>query len=178
MNKFVRWLARLDDLVLKANLAACGALLVVMVAVAALGVFFRFVMRDSLSWSEEFDAYLFVWLTCLGAAAGVKLRAHPEVRAIPERLPSAMQALLADVADAVILALGVVLVVYGGDMIELMGTETASSLPISMVYPYLAIPVGGALLVWHSVVRVTLAHLAPGAHRFGVGAAQPVTEHL
>ncbi len=45
--------------------------------------------------------------------------------------------------------------VYGGQLILLMGAETASSLPISMIYPTLAIPVGGALFMLHSVAHVT-----------------------
>jgi TRAP-type C4-dicarboxylate transport system permease small subunit len=178
MQKLATLLARLDEAVFKATLIVCGALLTVMVAVAALGVFCRFVLHASLSWSEEFDAYLFVWLTCLGAAAGVKLRAHPEVRAIPDRLPAFAQAIVADFTDAAILVLGGILVVYGSDMITLMGAETASSLPISMVYPYLAIPVGGALLIWHSAVRIARAHLAPGTRQADAGAAGIVPEHI
>jgi TRAP-type C4-dicarboxylate transport system permease small subunit len=36
-------------------------------------------------------------------------------------------------------------------MIFRMGTETASSLPISMRYPYAAIPIGGMALIVHSL---------------------------
>jgi TRAP-type C4-dicarboxylate transport system permease small subunit len=178
MEKFARSLARLDDWVLKITLAVCGALLTTMVVVAALGVFFRFVLHASLSWSEEFDSYVFVWLTCLGAAAGVKMRAHPEVRAIPDRLPKPAQAVLADLGDGVILALGLIFVRYGSEMVTTMGTETAASLPVSMVYPYLSIPVGGALLIWHSVVRIAVTHLAPGVRQDSVASAHAIPEHI
>ena len=178
MEKLARRLAWLDDLVLKINLALCGSLLTVMVVVAALGVFFRFVLHASLSWSEEFDSYLFVWLTCLGAAAGVKMRAHPEVRAIPDRLPKAVQAIVADLTDVAVIALGLVFVLYGSEMVSMMGTETAASLPVSMVYPYLSIPVGGALLIWHSVVRIVVSHLAPGVDQNSVVAAHAIPEHI
>lgn len=177
MQPLARSLVRLDDLVLKATLAICGTLLTVMVVVAGLGVFCRFVLHASLSWSEEFDSYLFVWLTCLGAAAGVKLRAHPEVRVIPDRVPAALQLLMANVADIAIAALGVVFVVYGADMISLMGSETAASLPISMVYPYLAIPVGGGVLIWHSFVRIAISTFSP-ANRAALEPASAVPEHI
>jgi TRAP-type C4-dicarboxylate transport system permease small subunit len=177
MRRLVRALVRVDNAVLKVNLVACGALLLTMVVLAGAGVFFRFVLHSSLSWSEELEAYLFVWLTCLGAAAGVKLRAHPEVRALADRLPGFTRKLVADLGDAVVIALGAIFVVYGGNMIELMGSETASSLPISMTYPYLAIPVGGALLVFHSVVRILVAHLAPFAPGEATDAAAPALAH-
>ena len=150
----------IDDLVLKATLVACGLILIVMITVAAFGIVSRFVFNASLAWSEELDAYLFIWLTCLGAGAGIRLRAHPEVRIAVDRLPAQAQKVLAVVADGIVLVLGVILLVHGGDMITLMGTETASSLPISMTWPYLAIPVGGAILILHSVTH-TLAAFFP-----------------
>jgi|GEM_PF-567618 TRAP-type C4-dicarboxylate transport system permease small subunit len=178
MEKIARTLVWIDDMALKITLAICGGLLTVMVVVAALGVFFRFVLHSSLSWSEELDAYLFVWLTCLGAAAGVKMRAHPEVRAIVDRLPSFTQKWLADFTDGIVLALGLIFLIFGGEMVSLMGTETAASLPISMVYPYLSIPVGGALLIWHSAVRILVSNLAPGVRQDSVAAAHAIPEHI
>ena len=154
----VRWL---DAALLRLTLAVSGLILVLMVAVAGLGVITRFVFHASLSWSEELDAYLFVWLTCLGAAAGAKLHAHPSVQALADRFPVKARSALGDVTDFVVAGMGLILAVYGGTMISLMGTEAASSLPISMVYPYLAIPVGGALLVVHALVHLVLSHLSP-----------------
>lgn len=177
MDKLARGLLRIDDLVLKLTLFLCGGGLLAMVVVAGLGVIFRFVLHNSLSWSDELAAYLFVWLTCLGAAAGVKLRVHPEVRILADRCPPALSHLLADLIDCAILALGAVFVAYGGDMLDLMGTETAASLPISMVYPYLSIPVCGALLVFHSAVRIAVSHLAPGA-QVRPSIAAGVSEHI
>jgi TRAP-type C4-dicarboxylate transport system permease small subunit len=161
MKRMARYVRSLDDLVLRITLMISGAILGLMVAIAGLGVITRFVFHASLSWSEELDAYLFVWLTCLGAAAGVKLHAHPSVQALTDRLPARTQGVVRDVTDLVVMALGLILVTYGGEMISLMGTETASSMPISMIYPYLAIPVGGALLTVHALAHLIVSHLAP-----------------
>jgi TRAP-type C4-dicarboxylate transport system permease small subunit len=154
MGRITRIIFWIDDLVLKLCLGSCAFILVAMIIIEALGVIFRFVLHSSLSWSDEFVAYLFVWLTCLGAAAGFKLRAHPEVKALVVRLPHGMQQKISVVTDLVVLGLGIILVKYGGEMIGLMGMETASSLPISMTYPYLSIPVGGAALIIHSAVHI------------------------
>lgn len=177
MEKLARGLMLVDDIVLKINLFVCSCLLLGAVSVAGLGVVFRFVLHDSLSWSDEVSAYLFVWLTCLGAAAGVKLRAHPEVRVLADRMPAAFAPLLKDFTDCAILALGAVFVLYGADMLALMGTETATSIPISMVYPYLSIPVCGGLLAFHSLVRIVVSHLAPQAQS-NATLVEGVSEHL
>jgi len=177
MEKLARGLLFIDDVVLKINLFVSSCLLLAAVIVAGLGVVFRFVLHDSLSWSDEVAAYLFVWLTCLGAAAGVKLRAHPEVRVLADRVPASIAPLLKDFTDCAILALGAVFLMWGTDMLALMGTETAASIPISMVYPYLSIPVCGALLVFHSLVRIVVSHLAPQAQT-RAPIIEGVSEHI
>ena len=163
MGKLARGLLFIDGLLLRINLFVCACLLLSMVVIVGLGVIFRFILHNSLSWSDELSAYLFVWLTCLGAAAGIKLRVHPEVRILAERCPPALAKYLADATDCAILALGAVFLAYGGAMLDLMGTETATSMPFSMAYPYLSIPVCGALLIFHSITHIAIAHLAPNA---------------
>jgi TRAP-type C4-dicarboxylate transport system permease small subunit len=155
MRRFAKILMRVDDLAAAAGLFLCGALLLAMAGIAGLGVIFRFGLQASLSWSEELDTYLFIWLTCIGAAAGIKLQVHPQVMAFANRFSPRSQKKLAIASDGSIFALGVVLAWQGGHMIALMGTETASSIPISMIYPYLAIPVAGALFMLHALAHVT-----------------------
>jgi TRAP-type C4-dicarboxylate transport system permease small subunit len=177
LHSIARGLMWFDDLVLKVTLIVCGSCLLAMVAIQALGVIFRFGLHSSLSWSDEVSSYLFVWLTCLGAAAGVKLRVHPEVKALADRMPAYTQTAIRDLTDIAIAGLGLVFVVYGYSMLALMGDETASSLPISMVYPYLSIPVGGALLILHAAVRIVVSHLSPQA--IGQTAMMPeISSHI
>ena len=154
MQRFARAAARFDELVSQATLWICAALLTVMVVVTALGVVFRYVLRSSLSWSDEFAAYLFVWLTCLGASVGLRARIHPAIRVFADRFPERMQPFLHAFTDFVVIALGLIFVFYGGGMIALMGNETAASIPISMVYPFLAIPISGGLFVFHASMHL------------------------
>ncbi|RQD70740.1 MAG: TRAP transporter small permease [Tindallia sp. MSAO_Bac2] len=44
-------------------------------------VFMRYIMRASLSWSEEIARYMFVWLTYIGISYGVKTNRHIKVDA-------------------------------------------------------------------------------------------------
>src|ERR1700759_993033 len=91
LDRIARGLMWFDDLVLRVTLIVCGSLLLSMVVIQALGVVFRFILHSSLSWSDEVSSYLFVWLTCLGAAAGVKLRVHPEIKALAGRVAALYQ---------------------------------------------------------------------------------------
>ena len=171
MRPLVRALVRVDDLAASLALWLCAAILLAMVTIAGLGVVFRFGLHASLSWSEELDAYLFVWLTCLGAAAGVKRRAHPNVQVFIDRLGERQRAAVGVAADVAIFVFGALFAFYGGQLILLMGEETASSLPFSMSYPAAAVPVGGALFMLHSLTHAATALFDPAAARGAASAA-------
>ncbi len=53
--------------------------LAVMVIVIFSQVVMRYVFNNSLSWSEEFARYLFVWFSWMGVSAGVKDKEHLKV---------------------------------------------------------------------------------------------------
>lgn len=53
--------------------------LAIMVVVIFTNVVMRYIFNNSLSWSEEFARYLFVWFSWLGVSAGVKDNEHLRV---------------------------------------------------------------------------------------------------
>ena len=151
MKTVVHFFHVLSEWLQRSFLFVSCIILCFMVVVGGLGIVYRFVLKSSLSWNEELLGYLFVWLTCLGAAIGYKLGAHPSVLIMVERLPERLRSVTVVISDLVVFTLGVIFLLYGGQMIFRMGTETASSLPISMRYPYAAIPIGGMALIVHSL---------------------------
>ena len=57
-------------------------LLAIMSVVIVLQVFMRYVMENSLTWSEELARFCFVWLVYIGISYGVKKAKHIRVEAI------------------------------------------------------------------------------------------------
>jgi TRAP-type C4-dicarboxylate transport system permease small subunit len=53
--------------------------LAIMVIVIFTNVVMRYIFNSSLSWSEEFARYLFVWFSWIGVSAGVKDNEHLRV---------------------------------------------------------------------------------------------------
>jgi TRAP-type C4-dicarboxylate transport system permease small subunit len=53
--------------------------LAIMVVVIFTNVVMRYIFNNSLSWSEEFARYLFVWFSWIGVSAGVKDNEHLRV---------------------------------------------------------------------------------------------------
>jgi TRAP-type C4-dicarboxylate transport system permease small subunit len=63
------------------------ALMVAIMAVMALGVFFRYVLNDSLSWSEEVARYGLVAITFIGCGAAIRRRSHVRIDLLDLVLP-------------------------------------------------------------------------------------------
>jgi len=59
---------------------------IVMVIVVLLQVIFRYVMRISVPWTEEFARYLLILITFVGGALAVRDKQHISVTAIIDKL--------------------------------------------------------------------------------------------
>lgn len=148
------------------GLVDCADLLggLVLIAVTVLNlaaVFMRYVMLDSISWSEEMMRYGAVWVTFL-AAAGVSLRdEHLSLELFRHvggptcrKLHSALIHLLAAGFAGVVLYQGVIYCIKNG-------MQTSPTLGLPMVYAYGALAVGGALLLLAELVKTVDVFLPP-----------------
>ena len=146
-------------------------LLVLMVALVALGVFFRYVLGASLAWYDEFASYLLVWLTFYGAVAASYRGRHIGFDAVVNRLMPGTRRMIKIVAELFVLGFQIVLFYYGWNLMQKMGDETAISLPwVKMGWVYSVLPIAGGLMLLISLER--LLHLCFGSGTGkGAGAA-------
>ncbi|WP_217488669.1 TRAP transporter small permease [Vreelandella titanicae] len=112
-------------------------------------VFMRYVMNDSLTWSEELARYAFIWATYIGVACGVKRNAHICVEAAVTKLPVLYQRYAAIVAHLmfIVFALMVVKEGYALTLKVLSFGQKSSALGIPMGWVYLAPTVGFGLVI-------------------------------
>ena len=130
----------------------CLALLMAaMVAVVSAQVWCRFVLNDPLAWSEEAGRYLFVWISFLGAAAGVRYQVHLGIDLLQKLLPDRPYR-LALVLGNLMVQIFLVVIVWGGfKILEIVQFQESAPMHISMRYPYLAVPVGAVLMLINSL---------------------------
>ena len=112
-------------------------------------VIFRYVLNQSLSWSDEVVRYLFVWFTLLGAALALRDRNHIRVEYFVERLPAGVRRGVEWASLLLLTLFNLALVVLGLAWVwETRGTSTpALRLPLNIIF-YAALPVTAALNVW------------------------------
>ena len=66
----------------------------VLIFACVLQIFTRFVLNNSLSWTEELARYAFIWSNFLGAAICTQKESHATVTAVTDLLPAKAQTVL------------------------------------------------------------------------------------
>src|SRR6266542_4259240 len=66
--------------------AVAAALMAAMCAIVFLGVFFRYVLGDPLSWTEEIARLCLVWITFLGTYLAYRRNLHISIDLVQKRL--------------------------------------------------------------------------------------------
>lgn len=119
-------------------------------------VFMRYVMNDSLTWSEELARYAFIWATYIGVACGVKRNAHICVEAVTTKLPRLYQRYAAIVAHLLFILFAIMVMKegYALTLRILSFGQTSSALGIPMGWVYLAPTVGFGLVIIRLVQRI------------------------
>ena len=85
MKKLIHWL---DEYL---EISLCVALMSVMTVVIFVQVVMRYVFHNSLTWSEEFARYCFIWLIYLGISYGCKIMKHIKIDAALKLFPEKMR---------------------------------------------------------------------------------------
>ena len=141
---------RLADLL--AKIAAAG--LIAMTLVVGWQVFGRYVLESSPSWSEQTALVLMIWYVFLAAGAGVWERFHIRIEILEQRFDDETRRRLRIAIHALIAAMGLVLLVFGAQLVWLVRDHVIPSLGISRAFAYIPIPVTGALIALFSVGRI------------------------
>jgi TRAP-type C4-dicarboxylate transport system permease small subunit len=131
--------------------AICGLSILAVTVVLFAGVVWRYVFVDPLSWTDEIARVLFVWLSFLGAAVGIKRGIHSAVNVFEARLSLRWQKAAALFAVAVMAVMAGVLV-YTGTLETIVSTkEVLPVTSLSRAWQFGAVPISGLLMLIYLV---------------------------
>lgn len=145
----------------------CAVMLAVMSVVVFLQVIFRFVIKASLPWSEEFSRYLLVYITYFGCAYGIKTGAHLGVEAFVLILPKTVQKAINVLVQIGGLVVCVLILKFGADIVfsQMQSGQLSPAMRLPMWTIYSAIPIGMAFCVIRyavEIVKAVQALIRPG----------------
>ena len=144
-------LARLLDRILFGTIAL---LLAAMVADVTIQVFFRYVIQDPPTWTEELARYLFIWQIFLAAGVAFGRGSHIVVDALLMALPRAGKRVLLIVSNLMVLAFLLVLIWQGANMVGLTSNTFSTAMTLNMGMVYAALPVGAGVSALYVILRL------------------------
>ncbi len=140
------------------------------VLVGGLQVFNRFVLNQSLSWSEEFMVYANVWMVFLAIPVAYNRGSHIGMNLFVKGLPPRAQFGLALVIDCLWLVLATAIVVYAIVVMGVASNQTSPALGLRMDRVYLSLVVGWSYMALLAARKVAGAVLPPRSGQAAGGA--------
>ncbi|WP_240455639.1 TRAP transporter small permease [Halomonas faecis] len=127
LDQLQQILRRILDGIAWCCMVVAGVLLVALIAIFGWLVFGRYVLNDTPTWVEQASLVMVVYITCLGAAAGVRANTHLSIDFVREGLPEPLRILGRYLADLFV-------VVFGGFMAHegwgLVATNLERAIPM------------------------------------------------
>lgn len=114
-------LRTIDRLVHKVLTAFCGTLLMLMVVFTVYSVIMRYYFEDPPVWGDLLTVLSNIWLVFLALALTVRDRDHIALDLVYTRLPLKFAFIVQQFWSLVIFVLGIVIVVYGLQVVATMG---------------------------------------------------------
>lgn len=152
-------LKRLRDLCVLISSVA----MVVLIAVFAWLVFGRYVLNQTPTWVEQLALVLVVWITFLGAGAGVHDDTHLGVSFIREAMPAPIRHVLRIVCEVVVAGFGLVMLVACTELVQFGWSTKIPMLNVPEGVRTLAAAIAGALIFLFGAARA-VALVVGGVH--------------
>jgi TRAP-type C4-dicarboxylate transport system permease small subunit len=122
----------------KIEVTMCIILMIAITVVTFIQVIMRYVMHNSLSWSEELARYLFIWLTYVGVSYGSKEMKHVKIEAALTLFPNKVRPYIVILGDLLFLAFSIFVVYTSYEVVlkqlEFKQKSPAIEMPIWIIY--------------------------------------------
>jgi TRAP-type C4-dicarboxylate transport system permease small subunit len=153
-RKFLNRLSAVNSVVCRLFKYLAGFLMFGMLLVVFLQVVFRYVLNDSLGWTEEISKTLMVWMAFLVAPASYMAGANVSITIFIDALPAFSARLLSVVLNCLVLWIATVLFYYSFGFVERGMYSIAASLPLKTAWFYLVVPITLGVLILVSMEQL------------------------
>lgn len=129
-------------------------LMAVMVVVVTWQVTTRYLLNSPSSYTEELATYLLIWISLLGAAYALRLKAHLGIDVLTRNLTGSAERTSQMIIYFAIIAFSIIVFIYGGIRlvyVTLYLEQLSAAFKVPVGYVYLVIPLSGLLMVYYSI---------------------------
>lgn len=132
-------LARIFDRTIR---VLAGVAITALTLAVLLGVISR-ALNDPVAWTDEASRILMIWVAAFGWVLATRSHAHIRIRFFHDLLPPRAWGVVEIIINAAIVLFGLLLIVYGANLVSRNIDVEATSLPLSMAWLYAPLLVGG-----------------------------------
>ena len=147
LNRSIMPLERINDVSIRLCSYAVIVLMISITAVVCAGVFWRYILNDALSWTEETAKFLMVWMVFAGAPIALRQGGHASIDILPNMLPGRLRQGLFVLVYLMIIGFLAVLIDQGIAFALQAKSQTTATTNISMLYIFSAMPIGGVIML-------------------------------
>jgi TRAP-type C4-dicarboxylate transport system permease small subunit len=121
-------------------------------AIVFLQFFTRYVLNDSLAWTEEIARYGLIWITFIGAAVVVRKNMHIAVEVLLHFLPAGFARVLLAVVDVIKLLFIGLLTYFSVAIVERMQWQRMVIIDLPMSIVYAGVTLGCLLMLMRQAI--------------------------
>ena len=154
MKKTAEWLSNFSNLINKGAKYFVFCLMIFLVVIVFTEVIARYLFNTSLRYTEEIVIYSMVWLGLIGAGVAVKENTLISISSLLQSLSPKISKFIKIVGNLMIIILLFWIVKSGINYTLRNINQLSPTMQISMMYPYLSIPVGCSILMLHYIDSV------------------------
>ena len=117
-------------------------------------VFWRWVLRDPIIWSEELIQLTYVWICYLGWTIAERKDSHIRITALLNALPRSAQKWLQALCHLLCIVFSVLMVIYGARLVRVGMKRRAVSLALNYGLVYVIGPVCNFVIILYEAARL------------------------
>ena len=151
---FIEFLDRIGYVIEMSTGSLCVLFFAAMTFVTITGVFYRYALNDPIQWSNESARFLMLWTGFLAINIATRKGEHIRIDIIVKLLPSWMSKALGYIVDLLIGYFLILLLIKGWAMTS-NTIMTGFTIPISMFWVYVSIPLGALVTLIQLLLNVT-----------------------
>ncbi len=159
--------ARATGLLAHAALWISAIALIAMTAMIAAQVFWRYVLNNSIIWTEPASVMIMGWFIFLGAAVGIREGYHLSFDVVLYFVGDRAKAVMHTLSDLAVGGFGCGMFWFGWELAAKTRGNLIPSLGISGAFDFVPLTAGGVLVVIFSVERIARRAAGLQTARFG-----------
>ena len=119
------------------------------VTIVFLQIFFRYILKSPLFWSEELAKFVFPWMIFPGAALASKANTHIRVDFFAGRLPKAFQPVIDRIVQLLSFIFCILIILYSVPLAQMQIGVYSTALSIPLNWYSLSVVIGGFGMIFY-----------------------------